>query len=311
MKNLIDFTNFTALELTEIIDMGIAIKKSPLDYSTKLQDKKLYLLFEKTSTRTYLSFTTGIVELGGSYYCQNWADSNFSIGDVVTELKYVGSNVNIIMARLKKNYMTQIFNSNSPVSFINGCDNLFHPCQALADMMTVKEIFGTFNKKVLYVGAKNNVLNSLIQLTGKLGGCIYGITPVESKDNFGDDFYQPYLQMGSYVDIDTSSDSNELNKYMKEIDVFYTDTWVDMEFFDNPVYKDVKEKTIKKMLPYQLNSDFLQGCKEEAVVLHDMPIHIGYEIAQDIVDKNLNTILQQAENRKHVEKALMVKLLEE
>ena len=93
------------------------------------------------------------------------------------------------------------------------------------------------------------------------------------------------------------------------MDVLYTDTWVDMEFFNNPAFAKQKEETIAKMMPYQINDELLEGSK--AIVLHDMPMHIGYEISQSVVDRNLEHILDQAENRRHVEKAVMVTLLED
>ena len=99
----------------------------------------------------------------------------------------------------------------------------------------------------------------------------------------------------------------EAKKYVKEMDILYTDTWVDMEFFNNPDYAEQKEETMKKMMPYQINDEFLEGSK--AVVMHDMPMHQGYEISQSVIDKNLDLILDQAENRRHAEKAVMVTLL--
>ena len=91
------------------------------------------------------------------------------------------------------------------------------------------------------------------------------------------------------------------------MDVLYTDTWVDMEFFNNPAYKEQKEETLKKMMPYQINKELLSG--GNAKVMHDMPMHVGFEISQDVVDENLDFILDQAENRRHAEKAVMVTLL--
>ena len=103
MKNMLNFSNFSKEELIEILELAQDMKKNPEKYSETLKGKKLYTLFEKTSTRTFLSFTTGITELGGTYYNQLWKDSNFVLGEPVSEIKYVCRNVDIIMARLVKN----------------------------------------------------------------------------------------------------------------------------------------------------------------------------------------------------------------
>ena len=141
MKNMLNFKNFTADELQAILNLALDMKRDPAKYSHALEGKKLYSLFEKTSTRTFLSFATGITELGGHYFNQLWEDSNFVLGEPVSEIKYVCRNVDIIVARLKRNETVEMFGENVTVPFINGCDNSYHPCQILADMLTVIEKF--------------------------------------------------------------------------------------------------------------------------------------------------------------------------
>lgn len=308
MKNMVNFSNFSKEELSDILDLAYDMKKNPAKYSETLKGKKLYTLFEKTSTRTFLSFSTGITELGGTYYNQLWKDSNFVLGETVSEIKYVGRNVDIIMARLIKNETVELFNKNSTVPFINGCDSTYHPCQILADALTLKEHFGGLNVKMLYIGAKNNVFNSLVEFFAKMGeGTIYGLTPLVNETAVDADFYENAKATGHYVELDPSMSMEEAKKYASEMDVLYTDTWVDMEFFNNPDYKQQKEETLAKMMPYQINKEFLEGSK--AKVMHDMPMHVGFEISQEVVDENLEFILDQAENRRHAEKAVMVTLL--
>lgn len=308
MKNMVNFENFSKEELNDILDLAYDMKKNPEKYSTALQGKKLYTLFEKTSTRTFLSFTTGITELGGTYYNQLWKDSNFVLGETVSEIKYVCRNVDIIMARLIKNETVEMFNKNATVPFINGCDSTYHPCQILADALTLKEHFGGLNVNLLYIGAKNNVFNSLVEFFAKMEeGTIYGLTPLVNDTAVDADFYEKAKATGHYVELDPSMSMEEAKKYVAKMDVLYTDTWVDMEFFNNPAYKEQKEETLKKMMPYQINKELLSGGK--AKVMHDMPMHVGFEISQDVVDENLDFILDQAENRRHAEKAVMVTLL--
>lgn len=308
MKNMVNFSNFSKEELTDILNLAYDMKQNPEKYSEALKGKKLYTLFEKTSTRTFLSFTTGITELGGTYFNQLWKDSNFVLGETVSEIKYVGRNVDIIMARLVKNETVELFNKNSVVPFINGCDSTYHPCQILADALTLKEHFGGLNVKMLYIGAKNNVFNSLVEFFAKMEeGTIYGLTPLVNDTAVDADFYERAKATGHYVELDPTMSMEEAKKYVSQMDVLYTDTWVDMEFFNNPDYQEQKEETLAKMMPYQINKDFIAGSK--AKVMHDMPMHVGFEISQEVVDENLDFILDQAENRRHAEKAVMVTLL--
>lgn len=310
MKNMLNFKNFTAEELQGILDLALDMKKNPEKYSEALKGKKLYTLFEKTSTRTFLSFTTGITELGGTYYNQLWKDSNFPLGEIVSEIKYVCRNVDIIMARLIKNETVELFGKHATVPFINGCDNSYHPCQTLADALAIMEHFGDLNVKLLYIGAKNNVFNSLVEFFAKMKkGTIYGLTPLINNTVCDEAFYEAAKATGHYVELDPTMSIEEAKSYVKNMDVLYTDTWVDMEFFNNPAYAQQKEETLAKMMPYQINDELMEGSK--AIVLHDMPMHVGFEISQSVIDKNLDYILNQAENRRHAEKAIMVTLLKD
>lgn len=308
MKNFVSLKEYTKEELIGILDMALDMKKNPEQYSQRLKGKKLYTLFEKTSTRTFLSFTTGITELGGSYYNQNWCDSNFVLGETVSEVKYLGRNVDLIMARLKKSEMTEVFAKNSTVPFINGCDNTYHPCQAMADMLTLREKTGSYQPKVLYIGAKNNVFNSMLELFTKLGATVYGLTPLTNVMGVDDTFYEEMKATGHYIEVAADTSREAVKEIVKQVDAVYTDTWLDMEFFNNPEYADKKAEICGKMMPYQVNTDLMED--SDAIVLHDMPMHADYEISQKVIDKYLSHILDQAENRRHAEKAVMVYLLE-
>lgn len=308
MKNMLNFKNFSKEELMSILELAQDMKKNPEKYSESLKGKKLYTLFEKTSTRTFLSFATGITELGGTYYNQVWEDSNFVLGEPISEIKYVCRNVDIIMARLVKNETVELFGKNVTVPFINGCDNSYHPCQILADALTIIEHFGSLDVNFLYIGAKNNVFNSLVEFFTKMKiGHLYGLTPLVNDTVCKEDFYEEAKKTGYYIELDPAMSIDEAKKYVKDMDVVYTDTWLDMEFFNDPAYQDKKKELMSKMMPYQLNDEFLEGSK--ALVFHDMPMHVGFEISESIEMKFLDVILDQAENRRHAEKAVMYSLL--
>lgn len=308
MKNMLNFKNFSAEELMDILELAQDMKKNPEKYSEALKGKKLYTLFEKTSTRTFLSFTTGITELGGTYFNQLWEDSNFVLGEPVSEIKYVCRNVDIIMARLVKNETVELFGKNVTVPFINGCDNSYHPCQILADALTIIEHFGSLDVKLLYIGAKNNVFNSLVEFFAKMKkGTLYGLTPLVNNTACEDAFYEEAKATGHYVELDPAMSIDEAKTYVKEMDILYTDTWVDMEFFNNPEFAEKKAEIMAKMMPYQINDAFLEG--SHAVVMHDMPMHVGFEISKSVEMKHLDLILDEAENRRHAEKAVMYTLI--
>lgn len=308
MKNMLNFKNFSAEELIDILELAQDMKKNPEKYSEALKGKKLYTLFEKTSTRTFLSFTTGITELGGTYFNQLWEDSNFVLGEPVSEIKYVCRNVDIIMARLVKNETVELFGKNVTVPFINGCDNSYHPCQILADALTIIEYFGSLDVKLLYIGAKNNVFNSLVEFFAKMKkGTLYGLTPLVNNTACDDAFYEEAKATGHYVELDPAMSIDEAKTYVKEMDILYTDTWVDMEFFNNPEFAEKKAEIMAKMMPYQINDAFLEG--SHAVVMHDMPMHVGFEISKSVEMKHLDLILDEAENRRHAEKAVMYTLI--
>ena len=307
--NMVTLKDYDAAAIESIIDSSIRIKKDPLKYEAILKNKNLYMLFEKTSTRTSLSFGLGFNELGGKYFIQKWEDSNFSIGEVVDETRYVARNVDIILARLKKNSDIEAMGESSPIPVINGCCNKYHPTQALADCMTVKETFGTYQKTMIYLGIWNNVFNSLVYSFPKLGGKLIGICPIINESTISQKDAAALVDSTENLEYYGESDitAKKLKDMVNQADILYTDTWVDMEFFVNPDFKDLKEKRIKQMKPYAITADLMK--KSPAVVMHDMPIHPGYEIDRDVVEAHMDIILNQAENRRHVAKGIFTHLL--
>lgn len=306
---MVTLKDYDAATIDSIIDSSIRIKKEPLKYEGILKNRNLYMLFEKTSTRTSLSFGLGFNELGGKYFIQKWEDSNFSIGEVVDETRYVARNVDIILARLKKNSDIEAMGHASPIPVINGCCNRYHPTQALADCMTVKETFGTYQKTMIYLGIWNNVFNSLAYSFPKLGGKLIGICPIINESTISEKDAAALVESNGNLEYYGESDisAKKLKDIVNQADIVYTDTWVDMEFFVNPDFKDLKEARIKQMKPYAITADLMK--KSPAVVMHDMPIHPGYEIDRDVVETHMDTILNQAENRRHVAKGIFTHLL--
>ncbi len=308
MNHFINFKNFTPEYLENIIDQALEMKHYPNQYTQVLQGKNLYMLFQKTSTRTALSFAFGMTAMGGRYLIQNWNESNFSIAEIQDEVRYVSHQADIIMARLKTNWDINLMAQYSYVPVINGCCNMYHPSQAIADLVTIKEIFGTLKIKLLYIGVKNNVLNSLADSLPKLGGEVFAVTPVLNEPSVDKYLDAAALKTGKYHEIGSGHPTLAcIRKLIREVDVVYTDTWMDMEFINDNASNGLKEGRAKKMLPFQINAELLQDSK--AVVMHDMPIHADSEISRDVVETHLKTILQQADNRKYAAQSILFNLL--
>lgn len=190
---------------------------------------------------------------------------------------------------------------------ITGCCNKFHPCQSLADMMTIKERFDGYNVNLLYVGVHNNVLNSLMETLPVLGGHLYTLTPIMNDPSKDERVNELANRTGRLHIVDPEISFKELKSLIKDMNVVYTDSWIDMEFFHAETYRKTKEERIKIMSPYQLNDELLD--ETNAIVMHDMPMHCGYEISREIIEKNIDVIMQQSENRRHAQNGVLVSLL--
>ena len=310
VQHFIDFNAVNPEFLKYILARALDIKKNPGNYADALAGKRLYLLFQKTSTRTALSFASGIRDMGGDYFLQKWDDSNFAVGEIRDEVRYVARHCDAVVARLKHNADINLMAQYSPVPVINGCCDTYHPCQAMADLLTVRELFGGYDVKLVYIGVRNNVLNSLMGSLPFLGGELYAVSPVVNQPSVDAALYAAALKTGRFHDIGGGNPTPvEVEKVLKEADIVYTDTWVDMEFINDPAYEKTKRERMEKMLPFQVNEALLKGSK--AVVMHDMPIHTGYEITREVVEKHIETILRQAENRKYAQQAVLLSLIAE
>ena len=301
-RHLINFKNWNSEELLEIIDKSIEIKRNPEKYRNALEGKSLAMIFQKTSTRTRVSFEVAMTQLGGHAIFLDWRATQFVLADIRDETSYLSRNVDCIMARLLKNADLQLMAEASLVPVINGCDEKYHPCQALTDLMTMKEKKGRLEGlKLVYIGVHNNVCNSLIEACTKLGVEITTVTPIIHEPALDEEIIEQAKKTGLY------KTEKDVKKAVRDADFVYTDTWIDMELFLDPKFKEEKEKRIKLMMPYQVNSQLLAESK--ALIMHDMPIHRGYEISGEAVESKRSIIYEQAENRLYTAKAILLKLL--
>jgi ornithine carbamoyltransferase len=300
--HLINFKELSGQELNVLVDLGIEVKHNPKKYSKAFEGKSAALIFQKTSTRTRVAFEVAMTQLGGHGLFIDWRTTNFTLADISDEIRYLSRNVDCIMARLLYNADLMKMADASRVPVINGCDEKYHPTQALADLITIKEKKGKLKgAKLVYIGVHNNVCNSLIEGCTKTGVKLTTVTPIFNEAARDEDLLAEAKKTGLW------QSTLDAKKAVKEADFVYTDTWIDMEFFTDPKFAAEKEKRIKLMMPYQINAELLKG--NDAYIMHDMPIHRGYEISAEAIENPKAVIYEQAENRLYSAKAILLKLM--
>ena len=300
--NLINFKELSSQELNGLVDLGIEVKDTPKKYLKTFEGKSAALIFQKTSTRTRVSFEVAMTQLGGHALYIDWRTTNFALADITDELQYLSSNVDCVMARLLYNSDLLKMAKASCVPVINGCDEMYHPSQALADLITIKEKRGKLKgAKLVYIGVHNNVTNSLIEGCTKTGVKITTVTPIINEASKDEELLSEAKKTGLW------QSTLDVKKAVDDADFVYTDTWIDMEFFTDPKFALEKEKRVKLMMPYQINTQLVKG--SDAFIMHDMPIHRGYEISAETIENPKSVIYEQAENRLYSAKAIFLKLM--
>jgi ornithine carbamoyltransferase len=300
--HLENFNELSDEQLNDLIDLGIEVKCNPEKYRKKLDEKSLALVFQKTSTRTRVAFEVAMTQLGGHALYIDWRSTNFTLADIYDETQYLSRNVDGIMARLLKNSNLQRMMEASHVPVINGCDEKYHPSQAIADLITIKERKGKLKDvKLVYIGIHNNVCNSLIEGCTKTGVQLTTVTPIFNEQARDEELMQAGKKTGLW------KTTMNIEEALADADFIYTDTWIDMEYFTDPKFAEEKEKRLKQMMPYQINKGLLKT--SNAYIMHDMPIHRGYEISSETIENSKSIIYEQAKNRLYSAKAILLKLL--
>ncbi len=300
--DLVNFKEISGQQIRDLVDMGIKIKNNPKKYMNSLSGKSLGLIFQKTSTRTRVAFEVAMTQMGGHALFIDWRTTNFTLADIYDESQYLSRNVNCIMARVLKNSDLQKMILASQVPVINGCDEKYHPSQVIADLITIKEKKGKLKGlKVVFVGIHNNVCNSLIEGCTKTGVKLTTVTPIINKRAQDQELMDTAKKTGLW------KCSLNINEAIVDADFIYTDTWIDMEFFADSTFNKEKEKRVKIMKDYQINAELLR--KNGAYIMHDMPIHRGYEISADLIEHPQSIIYDQCENRLYSAKSILLKLI--
>jgi len=302
VQHLLTMKELDGKQIENLIDKAIDIKKNQQKWWNSLDHKTLAMIFQKTSTRTRVSFEVGMTQLGGHAIFMDWRTTQFTMSDIKDESKCLSRFVDIIMARLMKHADLQKMADASEVPVINGLCEKYHPCQSLGDLMTIKEHKGKLKGlKVVYLGIGNNVSNTLSLGCVRTGMRFTLCAPEMDPPCIDEELLREVKGSGLY------EEEKDPKKAVQGADVVYTDTWVNMEVFTDPRFEKEKERRMKTFVPYQLNRKLVEGTN--ALIMHDMPIHRGYEIDEWSIYSPNSIIFDQGENRLHMQKAITLWLL--
>lgn len=278
VKHLPEITVFSKARLEKVLALAFEMKKTPEKFENSLKNKTLVMWFEKPSLRTRVSFETGMTQLGGHAIYLDQRTTHQDKADLKDEIKCLARYGDILMARVYDHGTIEKMMASSSIPVINALCNLYHPCQAVADVMTIHEFVG-MNATIAYVGDGNNVCNSLIAACKILGLKIHVASPENAKPAVKPDFY-----------------SDNPLEAVKGADVVYTDTWVSMG------EEGKKTNAFKK---YQVNKKLIGG----KYFMHCLPAVRGQEVTDEVLDSAKSLVFDQAENRLHAQKAIMLELL--
>jgi ornithine carbamoyltransferase len=297
-KDLLTGDEISNKEFLELIDFSIKLKEESKMGKGKplLENKTLAMLFEKPSTRTRVSFETGMLQLGGHTINLSLNDMQHSRGESVEDTaKTLSGYVDAIMARVYEHDFIEKLAKHATVPVINGLSNSFHPCQTFADMMTIKEQFGMFKDlKIAWIGDGNNVCNSLIF------GCSKTQTKISIATPRG---FEPDPEVVKKASKNTTVDlTTDPKSAVKDANVVMTDTFMSIHTSDS--------KQAEKFLPsFQVNQSLMEKAKKDAIFMHCLPAKRDQEVTSEVIDGVQSAVWTQAENRLHTQKALLISLL--
>ena len=303
-RDFLAVNDFDGEELTELLDFAIQLKaeqKAGKEHHL-LRGKTLGMIFQKSSTRTRVSFEVGMYQLGGSALFLSANDMQIGRGEPIKDTARVLSRyVDGIMIRTFDHGEVEQLASFAEIPVINGLTDLLHPCQAMADLMTILEYKGTLKgHKLAYVGDGNNVANSLLLACSKLGVDVAVASPKG---------YECLKEIVAAAKINgkhsgsTVTMTQDPKEAVKGADVVYSDVWASMG------QEAEHQARLQVFKSYQVNDELMKAANEEAIVLHCLPAHRGEEITESVLEGKQSAVFDQAENRLHVQKAIMAKLM--
>jgi ornithine carbamoyltransferase len=303
IKDFLSIRDFTSLEMRHFLHVATQVKTHPEAYRTALKGKTLAMIFEKPSLRTRVTFDVGMEELGGHPLYLSPAEISLgkreSVHDVAKNLERM---VQGIMIRTFSHQIVVDLAKHADIPVINGLTDYSHPCQAMADYLTMLEIKGRISGlKVAYIGDGNNVARSLMFLGAQLGADVWiACPPGYEPDNDSITWARKRCnETGGAVTITHDAETAAF-----DADVIYTDIWASMG-------QEAETQARKKIFaPYQVNSKLFGQAKKDAIFLHCLPAHRGDEVTDEVIDSERSFVFVQAENRLHAQKAIMLELMQ-
>jgi len=300
LRHFLTLKDFTKEEILEIIDIGLEIKKNLKSkiYNKELENQTLAMIFEKSSTRTRVSFETGMFQLGGHALFLSNRDIHLGRGEPVKDTaRVISSMCDMVMIRTFEHSMIEEFASYSSVPVINGLTDSFHPVQLLADYMTLVENDAHENIVCAYVGDGNNMTHSWMMLAAKLGFELRIATPkgYEVDAEVLKDTLEIAKTSGAVI-----TTTHNPDEAVKGATVVTTDTWVSMG------QEDEKEQRVKDFKGFMVDEDMMNLASKDALFLHCLPAYRGFEVSEDVFEKHAKVVFDEAQNRLHAQKGLMV-----
>ncbi|MCE1246243.1 MAG: ornithine carbamoyltransferase [Firmicutes bacterium] len=299
-KHITSILDLSTEEINQILKVAETLKLERMQRIPHpiLAGRNLAMIFEKPSTRTRISFEVGINQLGGSALYLSSKDMQLGRGETIADTaKVLSRYVDCIMARVFSHNTIKELAENATVPVINGLSDYEHPCQVLADVFTMYEKFGELKGlKLAYIGDGNNMANSLLYVCAKLGMHMSVASPggYMPKDEVLAEANKIAAKTGSKLTVGTDP-----IEAVKGAHAVYTDVWISMGD------EAEKEERLAKFQPFQVNSKLMQHVDPDAIVLHCLPAHRGEEITNEVIDGPQSAVWDEAENRLHVQKAIM------
>lgn len=301
-QHMLSLDQWSPEELTDLVELAIAIKSNPDEYSTVCKGQTLAMIFQKPSLRTRVSFQTGIYQLGGQGIYLGPTDIQLHRGESIADTSKVLSRfVDGIMARVFAHKDVQDLAENATIPVINGLSDWVHPCQVLADLQTIKEHKGSFaGRKWAYVGDGNNMAHSIL-----LGGVAMGmIVSVSHPVGYAPD--PAVVKLAEGIAARTGGGvqiTDDPVVGVRDADVVYTDVWASMG------QEAEQQERLARFDGFMVDAGMMEHAKPDAIFLHCLPAHRGEEVAAEVIDGPQSVVFDQAENRLHAQKALMVRLM--
>jgi ornithine carbamoyltransferase len=301
-KDFISIHDISLYEFHEILDLAVKMKADPHRYNKSLKRKVLAMIFQKPSLRTRMTFEVGMLELGGHAVYLSPSDGQVGARESLYD---VGKNlerwVHGIMIRTFAHQNILDLAAAVKIPVINALSDLLHPCQAMADFLTLKEKAGDLSRfRLAYVGDGNNVCHSLMFAAAKAGCAMAVATPAAYEPDAG------IVKLAREDGKDTGFSlvlTGDPGQAVTGADAVYTDTWTSMG------REAEKEARARIFLPFQVNRALMQRAKKNAFFMHCLPAHRGDEVTDEVIDSPTSLVFDQAENRLHVQKVIMVLLM--